>query len=154
MVYLGNACFDQGAAIMTQTLVVDLPDEIYRYLQEIAGVTRQPLETLVRQSITGNLPPKVTTAPLDVQPDLLQMQSASVAHLRQIAESQVAPAQAARHLELLEKQQQQQLTPAERSELAELRTQADRLMVRKAYAWALLRWHGAPLPKLEETTIN
>jgi hypothetical protein len=139
---------------MTQTLMVDLPDEIFIYLQEVAGVTRQPLETLVRQSITGNLPPTVTTAPLDVQPDLLLMQNASVAHLRQIAESQVTPVQEARHLELLEKQQQQQLTPTERSELAELRTKADQLMVRKAYAWALLRWRGLPLPNLEDVSVN
>lgn len=135
---------------MAHPLVVDLPDEIYTYFQEIAGVTQQPLEALVRQSITGNLPPQMTTAPLDIQPELLLMQSASVAHLRQIAESQVTPVHTARHLELLEKHQQQQLTPAERSELAELRVQADRMMVRKAYAWALLRWHGVPLPKLEE----
>lgn len=73
----------------------------------------------------------------------------SLVQLRQIAESQVLPAQVARHLELLEKQQQRQLTPTERSELAELRTQADHLMVRKAYAWALLRWHGVPLPTLK-----
>lgn len=139
---------------MAQTLVVDLPDEIYSYLLEIAGSTRQPLEKLVRQSITGNLPPKVTTAPLDVQPALLQMQNASLVQLRQIAESQVLPAQVARHMELLEKQQQRQLTPTERSELAELRTQADHLMVRKAYAWALLRWHGVPLPTLEELPIK
>jgi hypothetical protein len=46
------------------------------------------------------------------------------------------------------------LTPAERAELAALRNQADRSMVRKAYAWALLRWRGYPLPNLDEIPLN
>jgi hypothetical protein len=41
------------------------------------------------------------------------------------------------------------ITSAERAELAVLREQADQLMLRKAYAWALLRWRGYPMPALE-----
>jgi hypothetical protein len=139
---------------MAHSLVVDLSDDIYSYLQEVAAITQQSLESLVRQSITGNLPPKVADAPLDVQAELLQMQTYPVPQLRQLAESQVAPIHADRHLELLEKNARNALTPAERTELAELRTQADHLMVRKAYAWALLRWRGVPLPTLEELPLN
>ncbi len=139
---------------MTQTLTVKLPDTVYQYLQEVAGATQQSIEQLVRQSIEGNLPPRMVDAPLEIQQELLKMQLYSPAQLRQIAESQLAPAQQQRHLELLEKNQQNTINAAERSELAELRRQADRQMLQKAYAWALLRWLGLPLPTLEELPIH
>jgi len=50
----------------------------------------------------------------------------------------------------LEKNQNGSITPEERQELSHLRLAADRLMVRKAYAWSLLRWRGIPIPALNE----
>lgn len=61
----------------------------------------------------------------------------------------------ARHFELLERNKEHALTPAEQMELAELRLprggncfapQADLFMLRKAHAAALLRWRGHRVP--------
>jgi hypothetical protein len=41
------------------------------------------------------------------------------------------------------------LVPAERTELTELRIEADRFMLRKAQAAAILRWRGHLLPPPE-----
>ena len=30
-----------------------------------------------------------------------------------------------------------------------LRQAADALMIRKAYAWAVLKWHGVPIPAID-----
>jgi hypothetical protein len=42
----------------------------------------------------------------------------------------------------------------ERVELVTLREQADQRMLRKAYAWALLRWRGYPVPALDDIAVN
>jgi hypothetical protein len=54
---------------------------------------------------------------------------------------------------LLEKNKGE-ITSEERLELAELRIEADRLMLRKAYAWAVLRWRGQSIPALNELPLD
>jgi hypothetical protein len=54
-------------------------------------------------------------------------------------------------MELLEKNKiQGELTPAQRQELSELRINADKLMLQKAYAWSVLRWRGHRIPSVDE----
>ena len=137
-----------------QTLTVSLPEPIYRYLKQIASATRRPVEQVAQESIVGNLPPSVATMPAEMQGDLLGFQGIPLDELRRIASSQMSPAQQARHQWLLDKNSDGSLTPAEQVELAELRTLADRLMLRKAYAWAVLRWRGQPIPLLDELPLE
>jgi hypothetical protein len=61
----------------------------------------------------------------------------------------VEPRQHDRHVELLRKNEDEHLIPEERQELTALREAADQLMLRKAYAWSLLRWRGQRIPSLE-----
>ena len=127
----------------THSITVRLPDALYRYLEQVARVTRRPLEQVVEQSIAGNLPPALADAPLELELDLADLQHMSPASLRSVMLAQVAPDDEVRHLELLERNGTGELTPAERDELGRLRQAADRLMLRKAYAAAVLRWLGA-----------
>lgn len=140
--------------MMTQTLTVTLPTDVYQHLQQLAILTKQPLEQLARQSIEGNLPPAISNAAPEIQPELVAMQKLTGKELRQLAQSQVAVEQQVRHLALLEKNAANQLSVQERNELAELRRAADQLMLRKAYALALLRWRGYPLPDFEQTAAG
>ena len=55
-------------------------------------------------------------------------------------------AEMARYDELLEKNKQDKMSEAERSELNRLRSEADQFMLRKAHAAALVRWRGHPVP--------
>jgi len=137
----------------TLKLTVELPESIFRHLKHIADQTHQPLETLVAQSITGNLPPAVDNAPPEMQADLLAMQPLAIDDLRQIAHSQLAPAQQQRYLDLQQKRQTTSLTPAESQDLSDLRLAADQLTLRKAYAWNLLRWRGQRLPALNDLPL-
>ena len=138
----------------TQKLTIELPESIFRHLKQMAEQTHQPLESLVAQSITGNLPPVVDDAPPEMQADLLAIQQLAVDDLREIAQSQLPQAQQQRHLELLEKRQTAPLTPTETQELTNLRQAADRLMLRKAYAWSVLRWRGQRLPALNDLPLG
>ena len=139
---------------MTQLLILDLPDDVYQYLREVATLTHQSMEELVEQSVKGNLPPRIADAPVDMQTELLEMRRLSERELRQIANGQIPLAQQLRHQALLEKNAEGIITPKERSELDQLRRSADQQMLRKAYAWALLRWRGYPMPALDDLPVN
>ena len=140
--------------VTTQTLTLSLPETVVQYLREVAAATQQPLEQVARQSLEGNLPPPVSNAPPETQRELLALQTLPLADLKRVASSQIPPAQQARHLTLLEKNSDGALTLEEQGELMELRTQADRLMLTKAYAWAVLRWRGQAVPALDELPLD
>jgi len=80
--------------------------------------------------------------PAEFQADLAAMDRLDDAALWQIARSRKTEAEMNRYDELLAQNQDGQLTPAEKQELQQLRQEADRFMLRKAHAAALLRWRG------------
>ncbi|MEC4814040.1 MAG: hypothetical protein SAK29_12320 [Scytonema sp. PMC 1069.18] len=59
----------------TQKVTVELPQAIFQQLARIASATQQPLEVLAAQSIASNLPPTPDNAPVEIQAELLQMQT-------------------------------------------------------------------------------
>lgn len=134
----------------TQRVTVELSEPVFQQLVRIAEATSQPLEVLAAQSITSNLPPCPDNAPPEMQAELLRMPTLSIDELLEIAQSQIESEQQARHTALLEKNQTDEISPEERQELSELRSSVDRLMLRKAYAWAVLRWRGHRIPPLTD----
>jgi hypothetical protein len=136
----------------TQPITIELPELVLRHLQRIAEATHQPMEALVTQSVLSNLPPSIENAPPELQQTLLDMQVMDITHLRAIAQTEIDPDQFHRHTNLLAKNADHPLTPAEQQELANLRQAADHLMLRKTYAWSILRWRGQRIPALNELT--
>ena len=139
---------------MTQALTIQLPESLYQHLQTVASASKQSLEQLIYQSVQGNLPPLMPRVDVELQPDFLTMQTFSIAELKPIALSQIESKTQSRHLHLLEKNSQDTLTDKEQRELADLRQRADQLMLRKSYAWSLLRWRGYSMPKLAEIPLS
>ncbi len=137
----------------TQRVTVELSDPVFQQLVRIAEATSQPLEVLAAQSIASNLPPSADNAPPEMQAELLRIQTLSIDELLKIAQAQIESEQQARHTALLEKNQTDEISPEERQELSELRSSVDRLMLRKAYAWAVLRWRGHRIPSLTELPV-
>lgn len=135
-------------------LTINLPDAAFQRLSRLAELTNQPLSDLVIQSIAGNLPPAIETAPVEMQVQLLTLQILSVDELRQIAQSQIPSVQQERHIALLERNQENLLTAEEQRELQELSLAADRLMLKKAHACAILRWRGQPIRDLNQLSPN
>jgi hypothetical protein len=136
-----------------QRVTIELPEAVFRQLERVARITHQPIESLVAQSVISNLPPSIEDAPAELQAELLNLQTLDDESLRAIAQSQVDPAQHRQHTRLLQKNAQEPLNPEEREQLAQLRRAADHLMLRKAYAWSLLRWRGHRVPALNELTV-
>ncbi len=123
-------------------VTIELPEPVFRQFAHIAATTQQPVETLITQSVVSNLPPDLDNAPLEMQPELLTMQTQDISELLSIARSQVEPNHHERHVQLLDKNKEGVLSDKERQELTKLRLEADQLMLRKAYAWSILRWRG------------
>ena len=138
----------------TESLVIELPDHVVRALKELAVQTHQTPEKLAALSVVGNLPPRLPEVSTISQAEFLALQNLSVDELRQIASSQWPQAQHERQGELLEKNAEGTISAAERHELVQLREDADRHMLRKAYAWAVLRWRGYPTPSLDELPLE
>jgi hypothetical protein len=137
----------------TQQVTIELPEPIFRQLTNIARATQQSVEALAVQSVVSNLPPSVENAPPEIQLELLKMQNLSIEELLAISHAVVEPAAHQRHVELLEKNKESSIAPEEQQELTNLRLAADLLMLRKAYAWSVLRWRGHRLPPLKELPV-
>ncbi len=134
-------------------LTINLPESAFERLSQLAELTNQPLSDLVVQSITGNLPPAIETAPAEIRPELLALQTLSIEDLRQIAQSQIPPEQQQHHTALLERNQEGLLTDSEQQQLRELSQAADQLMLKKAHACAILRWRGQPIRSPHQSLV-
>ena len=97
-----------------------------------------------------NAPPAVDYAPLELHGEFMVMQELTIEELLNIAQSQVPESQQELHFQLLEKNQNNQLSESDRLLLKSLRVSADYLMLKKAYAYALLKWQGFSLPDFEQ----
>ena len=107
-------------------------------------------KAIKREDRIDNIQLQPGNASPEMQPELLKMQKLSIEELLAIANAKVEASQHQRHVELLEKNKEGSLTLEERQELTDLRLAADRLMLRKAYAWSVLRWRGHRIPPLKE----
>jgi len=140
--------------LRAQSLTITLPESVIRLLNEVAQNTRLSLEQVVQQSIEGNLPPSVVNMPIDMREELIRLQTMPVNEVNTIAHSQIEPTISTRHIQLLEANEGDLLTSTQKEELSQLSLQADRHMLRKAYAWAILRWRGVTIPTLNQLPLN
>ncbi|MGH2543969.1 MAG: hypothetical protein ACRDIB_14300 [Ardenticatenaceae bacterium] len=129
----------------TQEVKLPLPENLYLRFQQVAQATEQSLTDVLLHAVKVGSPPDWADAPAEFQRDLAALDRLPDDALWQIARSR-RTADIARHQELLDKNAEGTLTAAELTELTRLRTAADRFMLRKAHAAALLRGRGHPLP--------
>jgi hypothetical protein len=136
--------------VTEQTIALHLPEDLYQRLQRLSELTHRPLESLVLQTLDANLP----SLPEDLSPamreDLLVLEALDSEALWKVAKSMIAPGDQEQYSDLLEKNRLGTLTAPEQDLLEVLYQEANRKMLRKAYAYILLKWRGYPLPTLAE----
>lgn len=135
---------------MAQSLTVSLPEAIYQQLLEVAHTTQQPLEAVVVQSIRAGAPPDLAKVPERFRADLRALNSLDTSVLWRVAQTELEPAKVAHYERLLEKNQREPLSDTDQAQLDRLREEADLLMLRRAYAYALLKWRGQRIPTLQD----
>lgn len=131
---------------MAQQVTLDLPETVYERLKRTAEALGCPLEEVVLQALELSLPPLGEELPPELREEAARMVRLDEPALRQIARSTLPPGQQRTLSRLLRKQQAGTLSEAEQKRLEALVQEADRLMLRKALAYALLKWRGHPLP--------
>lgn len=131
-------------------VAIQMPPNLYRRLERLAELTRRPVESLIVQTLEAGVPPLPDDLPEKIRDDLMALEGLDDESLWQVARSTVDPEQQAQHNLLLEKNRSETITEAEREMLTQLRQEADQLMLRKAYAYVLLKWRGYRLPTLAE----
>jgi len=131
-----------------QTVAIHMPDPLYQRLQRLAKASRRPLENLVVQTLDANVPTLPENLPQSVQEELASLELLSDEELWQVAESQYDTQRV--YSRLLQKNSREMLTDVEQTQLNKHYDAVNRLTLRKAYAYVLLKWRGHRLPSLAE----
>jgi len=132
---------------MTATSVtLQLPEYLYVRLQHAAQAMRQPLNEVLVRAVEVGSPPVWDDVPAAFQADLAALDRLDDESLWRVARSTQLDQDASRYQDLLDKNANGIITAGERAELTDLRIEADRFILRKAHAAALLRWRGHQVP--------
>jgi hypothetical protein len=129
-----------------QHINLPIPEHLYLRFEQAAKATHQSVTDVLLHAVAVGSPPGWDDVPAEFQGDVAALDRLDDAALWQIARSQQADREMDRYEDLLRKNANDELTAAEREELARMRQEADRFMLCKAHAAALLRWRGHQLP--------
>ncbi|MBE9008836.1 hypothetical protein IQ250_01235 [Pseudanabaenaceae cyanobacterium LEGE 13415] len=130
---------------VTASITLQLPERLYYRLISTAQATQQPLEAVILHALEVGSPPDWDDVPEEFQADLAALDRLDDDALWSIARGHQS-SNPSRYDHLLELNQENRLSDAEKLELARLRQTADAFMLRKAHAATLLRWRGHLIP--------
>jgi len=133
-----------------QTIALPLPEAVFLRFEQMSKVTHRPLVELLLHAVEVGSPPSWEEAPARFQTDLAALDRLDNHSLWQIAKAQRKEGEVARLQELLAKRTDSPLSVSEEQELNMLVEEADRFMLCKAHAAALLRWRGEVIPPAEQ----
>ncbi|MEZ4869304.1 MAG: hypothetical protein R3C14_48730 [Caldilineaceae bacterium] len=133
-----------------QTIALPLPESVFLRFEQMSKVTQRPLVELLLHAVEVGSPPSWEEAPARFQTDLAALDRLDNQSLWQIAKAKRDEIEVARLQELLDKRSDSPLSAPEERELNMLVEEADRLMLCKAHAAALLRWRGEVVPPAEQ----
>ena len=133
-----------------KTITLTLPENLYLRLQQVARSTRQSLDEVFLRVIQVGSPPSWEDAPAEFQTDLAALDRLDDTALWRIARSKQTQPDMEDYQQLLDKNAEGAILDAERQALTELRIEADRFMLRKAHAVALLHWRGHVIPPADQ----
>ena len=133
-----------------QSVTLPLPEYLYLRFEQAAKATDQSVTDVLLHAVEVGSPPGWDDVPAEFQADLASLDRLDDKALWQIARSFQSETEMDKYEDLLDKNANDALTPAERDELTQLRHEADRFMLRKAHAAALLRWRGYQLPPTDK----
>jgi hypothetical protein len=136
-----------------QAVTIKLPNDIYDQLRRTAELTKQPLDTVIAQSLSHSLSPLLEEIPTDYQSDVFPLLEMSDRTLQQEVERTFPAETWSEYETLLQRKKEGALSVAEQVSLDELRYQADLLTFRKAYAAVLLKRRGHRVPAVAELPL-
>lgn len=133
-----------------RVVTMQLPENLYLRLQQTAQATRQSFDEILLRALQVGSPPAWESAPTEFQSDLAALDRLDDSALGRVARSRAKSTQLERYQILLDKNANNTLSAHEQQELAQLRTEFDRQMLRKVHAAALLQWRGHQIPPADK----
>lgn len=134
---------------MSISVTVPISPSVYRLAQKTSQAVSRSVEQILADVISA-ASPLTDDSPLALQAELDDLALMSDDDLWKIARSVFPTGQRRKYDRLLDKNSVGKLTPAEREQLRNLRLESERLMLRKAHAYTLLKWRGHILPALDK----
>jgi len=132
-----------------QTVTLQVPETIYQSASRTARAVKRPLEEILITVLKSSLPP-LEGLPQGIIKELTALESFGDKQLWEVARSTLPDSRQRPLSRLLQKNQAGKLKDHERQKLDELIADAERLMLRKARAYVLLKWRGhAPAAVIE-----
>ncbi|MBA3867961.1 MAG: hypothetical protein H0X30_02295 [Anaerolineae bacterium] len=127
---------------MTQTVILELTDDLIDRARKQASQTDQPMERVLVQQLEAAFSEPLPSLPTDEQTELNALVNLSIDALWTIAREQMPRDQQNRMQILMDGNSKGSLSKAEFSELEKLVEQGQRVMLRKAKAATLLTERG------------
>jgi hypothetical protein len=128
-----------------QTILLELPEHLYRAASKLAQVTKRPLAEILQESLVHTLPP-LDDVPAEEVDVLAHMSILDDAGLWRASQVTMPEGQQEELLALLDCQGAGEITPAGAVRLQELLDEYGRLLVRQSHAWLLLARRGYDIP--------
>ncbi len=116
----------------TKKVTIELPDNLYAELKEVAKAADMPLQKVILQSIRTGMPPSLSKVPAAFHLELLALNKMSDRDLIRVMEGELAP-------EAADDEQHRK---------------ADFQSLRRIYAMSLLKWRGHPIPMPYESLVD
>lgn len=127
------------------SVTVDFPEVLFRKVERTAKGLGQPMPQALLKIVESNLP-SLERVPVQYRAELEAMESWTDHQLWRAAQEEMPPAEQQELSTLLNKNKRGLLSSAEEARLDLLHTEANRLMLHKSYALALLKWRGNKVP--------
>jgi hypothetical protein len=129
----------------SQTITLELPDDLYRAANRLAQATQRPLSDLLQDTLAHALPP-LDDVPPEEADVLAHLSSLDDSALWQASRAMMPAGQQDELRTLLDAQAEDEITPEEAERLQELMEAYGRLLVRQVHAWLLLARRGYRVP--------
>ena len=121
-------------------MTVNIPDDVYERLRKLAETTDPPIESVLINQLKTSLP--LSDLSLDEAGELVALRHLSDDALHQIAREQLPDTVQSRMQDLMDQNSLGDISPSDYAELEALGERANRLMLRKAEADAILIERG------------
>jgi hypothetical protein len=131
-------------ALSTHT--IQISENIFQRIYRQAQANQLSINEFVEQTLNRVLSPAIDHVPEKWRADLQQMQTMTDAMLWKIARTELSASRQKLYEQLAAARQQRPLSPTEQHQLEILCEEADMVMVRRSYAWLLLKTRGHQIP--------
>lgn len=126
----------------TDTIMLRLPDDLYRRIVRLSQLMGSPVEGVIVRMLSSSLPPLPDDFSPEIRDALQSLESLNDKQLAALSTAMLSRKDIARLRDLRERRAEGPLTAAEQTELDRLVRAADMLTLQKAYAAVLLKWRG------------